>query len=383
MILQVSVKVLAFFLIVVNIAWLQRFFLVSDKLMIELHNIKKSYYSGSEAVVALDTTSLTVKESEIFGIIGRSGAGKSTLLRCVNLLEKPDQGQVIFNGVDLMTLRADQLRQFRQQMGMIFQHFHLLFNKTVYDNIALPLRIKKISESEIKKTIMPLIQLTGLEARMDYFPAQLSGGQKQRVAIARALATKPSLLLCDEATSALDPETTTSILKLLQKINQEMNLTIVLITHEMEVIKQICHRIAVMEHGEIIKQQDTIEFFSHVPSEADNEFVEAYLHREIPELLRSIMVSDPGENHSPIWRICFQGKTVSSPLITNLVNDFQVEVNILQAEINDIQGIAVGIMIVEASGTQTQLQAGLHYLQQQHVTIEVLGYVPRNAIRTI
>ncbi len=349
--------------------------------MIEIHNIKKSYVSRSKTVIALDNISLSVKEGEIFGIIGRSGSGKSTLIRCINLLEKPDQGQVIFNHSNLMSLSDAHLRQARQQMGMIFQHFNLLANKNIYDNIALPLRIKKMPEKEIEKIIMPLIQLTDLEQRVENYPAQLSGGQKQRVAIARALATKPSVLLCDEATSALDPETTLSILQLLQKINRDMNLTIILITHEMDVIKQICHRIAVMEHGKIIKEQDTIEFFSHVSSEADNEVVESYLQQEIPELLGSVMTQQVATDTDPIWRICFQGDAVSLPLVTTLVNNFQIEVNILQAQIDYIQGIAVGIMIVEVAGHDAQLKEGLDYLRQQQITVEVLGYVPRNAIR--
>lgn len=350
--------------------------------MIELNQLNKVYSTEHGHVAALDDVSLSIKAREIFGVIGRSGAGKSTLIRSVNLLEKPDSGQVIVDGVDLLTLDEQQLRQSRRQIAMIFQHFNLMSNKTVYDNVAFPLQIKGVSKKEIDDTITPLLELVGIAERKNHYPSQLSGGQKQRVAIARALATKPKILLCDEATSALDPETTTAILKLLQKINHELGLTILLITHEMEVIKQICHRIAVMEHGRVVKQQDTIDFFAHVPSQVDNEFVEAYLNHEIPAVLLSVLQQDAVENTNPVWRICFQGKAVSSPLISHLVSAYRLEVNILQAEINYIQGIAVGIMILEASGDAKQLHQGKEYLQQQGITVEGLGYVPRNAICT-
>ena len=223
--------------------------------MIELVNVEKTYYSKAGDIHALHKTNLSIKAGEIFGIIGLSGAGKSTLVRCINMLERPTGGQVFVDGAELTAMSDAQLRKARQSIGMIFQHFNLLTSRTVYQNIAFPLEIQGLSKAEIDKRVRPLLELVQLEGRADYYPSQLSGGQKQRVGIARALASNPKVLLCDEATSALDPQTTKSILELLKDINKKLNLTIVLITHQMEVVKTICDRVAVIENGDIIEEE--------------------------------------------------------------------------------------------------------------------------------
>ena len=231
--------------------------------MIELVNVEKTYHTSSGDIHALKRTSLTINQGEIFGIIGLSGAGKSTLIRCINMLEVPTAGQVFVDGEELTAMTETQLRKARQNIGMIFQHFNLLASRTVFDNIAFPLEIQGLGKDEIKKRVEPLLELVQLQDRADHYPSQLSGGQKQRVGIARALASNPKVLLCDEATSALDPQTTKSILNLLRDINQRLNLTIVMITHQMEVVKEICDRVAVIENGSIIEEGNMIDVFTN------------------------------------------------------------------------------------------------------------------------
>ena len=231
--------------------------------MIELVNVEKTYHTSSGDIHALKRTSLTINQGEIFGIIGLSGAGKSTLIRCINMLEVPTAGQVFVDGEELTAMTETQLRKARQNIGMIFQHFNLLASRTVFDNIAFPLEIQGLGKDEIKKRVEPLLELVQLQDRADHYPSQLSGGQKQRVGIARALASNPKVLLCDEATSALDPQTTKSILNLLRDINQRLNLTIVMITHQMEVVKEICDRVAVIENGSIIEEGNMVDVFTN------------------------------------------------------------------------------------------------------------------------
>ena len=250
------------------------FTLRKELILIELKHISK-VYEGATRVEALKDISLNVKEGEIFGIIGQSGAGKSTLIRCINMLEAPTSGSVIVNGTDLTTLGEAELRKARKNIGMIFQHFNLLSSRTVYDNVAFPLELQGMSKAEIKERIEPILDIVGLTDRMKNYPSQLSGGQKQRVGIARALASNPKVLLCDEATSALDPQTTDSILKLLKDINEKMGLTIVLITHEMHVIREICDRVAVIEGGVILEEGSTVEVFTPPRENTTKEFISA------------------------------------------------------------------------------------------------------------
>ncbi|MBP1764224.1 MAG: Sulfate-transporting ATPase, partial [Firmicutes bacterium] len=241
--------------------------------MIELKEIKKEYHGASGSIHALKGIDLGVKAGEIYGIIGKSGAGKSTLIRCINMLEKPSSGNVVVDGEDITLLSERQLRETRKKIGMIFQHFNLISSRTVYDNVAFPLELAGKSKQEIEAEVLPLLELVGLSDRMNRYPAELSGGQKQRVAIARALANHPKVLLCDEATSALDPQTTRSILELLKDINRKFQLTIVLITHEMQVIKEICDRVAVIEGGLIIEQGAVVEVFTRPQSATTRDFI--------------------------------------------------------------------------------------------------------------
>ena len=305
-------------------------------MMITIENITKIYDTPAGPITVLDDVSLDIQQGEIVGIIGPSGAGKSTLLRCVNLLEQPTSGQVLLEGKDITGMKGIPLRQCRQQMGMIFQHFNLLSSRTVYDNIALPLECVGMSKDKINDTVMPLLALTGLTDKQVNYPSQLSGGQKQRVAIARALANKPKVLLCDEATSALDPQTTTSILTLLQDINQQLGLTILLITHEMDVIKTICDKVAVLEEGRIIEQGPIHEIFAQPSQPTTKALVTSALKSALPEAIQQRLQPNQVANSYPLWRISFYGVAASEPIMAHLIQKFKLDINILQANIDHI-----------------------------------------------
>ncbi len=332
--------------------------------MIELVNVEKTYYSKAGDIHALHKTSLSIKAGEIFGIIGLSGAGKSTLVRCINMLEKPTAGQVFVDGQELTAMSEAQLRKARQSIGMIFQHFNLLASRTVYDNIAFPLEIQGLSKSEIDKRVRPLLELVQLESRANYYPSQLSGGQKQRVGIARALASNPKVLLCDEATSALDPQTTKSILHLLQDINKKMNLTIVLITHQMEVVKTICDRVAVIESGDIIEEGPMIDVFTNPQHPTTKEFTKSVINAELPDIVKQMKLSDTyTEGSKLLVRISFIGDSASEPIISGMVKHFDVDVSII-----------FGTLLIEISGNRERIKNALEYLHQQHLKTEVIGY---------
>ncbi len=253
--------------------------------MLNIKNVSKIYKTKSGTVTGVDKVSLTIEKGEIFGIVGYSGAGKSSLLRCINMLERPTSGQVFIEGIDLTTLNAKELRQARLKIGMIFQHFHLISQKTVGENIAFALKAAQTPKNEIKPRVKELLDMVGLADKLNVYPSQLSGGQKQRVGIARALANNPSVLLCDEATSALDPTTTLSILHLLKKINRELGLTIVLITHEMDVVKEICDRMAVMQDGRVVEEGTVYELFSNPQEPLTKEFISSIVSFTIPEAI--------------------------------------------------------------------------------------------------
>ncbi|MDF2868028.1 MAG: metN [Gammaproteobacteria bacterium] len=342
--------------------------------MIQLLDIAKTYPNG---VHALQHINLQVKPGEIYGIIGKSGAGKSTLIRCVNLLERPSSGKVLIEGEDLTTLFASQLRDIRRKIGMIFQQFNLLNSASVYENAALPLTLTKMPKQKIYDTVMPLLELTGLIERKDHYPAQLSGGQKQRVAIARALANKPKILLCDEATSALDPHTTASILALLKTINRQFGLTILLITHEMEVVKTICERVAVLENGQIVEKASTNELITQPKAPAARELVSSILKQHLPHYLQQKLKSIPTKTSYPVWRIWFHGKASQEPIMAHLIQRLGLEINILQANLEHIQNELIGIMIVEAIADSAKLAAGMSYLTSNGLQVEVVGYVDR------
>ncbi len=341
--------------------------------MIELTGLTKSYADH----LALRHVDLFVQEGEVFGIIGKSGAGKSTLLRCINLLERPDSGQVLVDGEELTTLSDDHLRRARHKMAMIFQSFNLLNSKTVYDNIALPMRIQGIDEAQIKNKINELLPLVELSDKIHAYPSQLSGGQKQRVAIARALSCSPKILLCDEATSALDPETTESILSLLKKINAMYGITIVLITHEMDVIKRICHRLAIMDNGNIVETTALATVFSNKASLA-RSMLYAQLSPQLPACITS-QLSDVQTNH-PLLRLFFEGTDATVPFISQASRDLNLDINILLANVDRIDGVACGVLVVELHANNDVLQAFIKRCEQSNLTVEMLGYVTNHAV---
>ncbi len=302
--------------------------------MIELKHITKEFSSKSGAFLALDDVSLNVRDGEIFGIIGLSGAGKSTLVRCVNLLERPTRGQVFLDGEELTAMREKRLREVRRNIGMIFQSFNLLEQRTAEANVRFPLEIAGVKREAARRRAEELLSLVGLGDKAKSYPSQLSGGQKQRVAIARALATQPKYLLCDEATSALDPSTTFSILDLLQKINRDMGVTIVVITHEMRVVEHICDRVAVLDGGRIAEEGTVAEVFSLPKSEIAKKLV-------LPDLTRAVRRAE-----GRVWRLVFNGQTSDMPLIFSLASEKGVAVNILYADTREIGGGTFGHMLV-------------------------------------
>ncbi|MEM9244056.1 MAG: ATP-binding cassette domain-containing protein [Pseudomonadota bacterium] len=343
--------------------------------MIELKNVSKTYCHNGRKIPALDDINLKINAGEIFGIIGHSGAGKSTLIRCINLLEPIDNGEVIVDQQSLTQLSSAKLRQARRQMGMIFQHFNLISNYTVYKNVALPLILKGTKKSIIKETVLPLLKLVGLENKHNRYPAQLSGGQKQRVAIARALVTQPKVLLCDEATSALDPETTASILDLLKEINQQYHISIVIITHEMQVIKQIADRVAVISEGRIIEENNVIDLFMRPKTEISKNFVSTILGHQPTELLTNHLTQTPENSKAIMARLLFHQDSTEAPVITDLIKNFDVTVSILKGTVEIIHNQTIGILFVEILGDPSKFEHIDNYLQQENVDFEVLGYV--------
>jgi D-methionine transport system ATP-binding protein len=348
--------------------------------MITLQNIEKTYQSSNGMVHALKGVNLTVAQGEIFGIIGTSGAGKSTLIRCINMLERPTKGTVTVDGQDFTALSEQQLREQRKKIGMIFQHFNLLSSRTVYQNIAFPLELANCNKQDIDTEVMHLLKLVGLVDKKDQYPAQLSGGQKQRVGIARALANHPKVLLCDEATSALDPQTTKSILELLKNINREFGLTIVLITHEMQVIKEICNQVAVIEGGLIIEQGQVLDVFTKPQANTTKEFISSIINHNLPDFFADIKLSPvPTSNSNLIVRLSFIGHSTEEPVISSMIRRFNIDASILHGNIDHIQAIPFGTLIVELSGEQHALEHALSYLQTRELGIEVIGYVSRHA----
>jgi D-methionine transport system ATP-binding protein len=348
--------------------------------MIKIQAVTQRFQGAHGPVDAVRNVELTINKGEIFGIIGRSGAGKSTLVRTLNLLNRPTSGKIIVDGKDMTALNADQLRAARRDIGMIFQHFNLLSSRTVYDNIALPLELAGMPKAEISKKVTPLLELVGLTALKDRYPAQISGGQKQRVGIARALANEPKVLLSDEATSALDPETTRSILELLRKINRELGLTIVLITHQMEVIKMICDRMAVMEAGDLIERGEVIDIFRSPKHEVTRAMIGDVIAQELPagvlQRLRARLArSDAGEGSDHLFRLAFTGDSVDQPLLSEVVRKFNLDFSILHGQIDEIQGQAFGSLAILANGGSNDIAAAMTYLSAQGVTVEELNHV--------
>jgi D-methionine transport system ATP-binding protein len=335
--------------------------------MIEVKDLVKVYQSKKNEVIGVDHVSLSIKQGEIFGIIGYSGAGKSSLLRCLNLLEQPTSGEVMVDGLNLTKLNGNDLRKARQKIGIIFQHFHLVSSKTVFDNVAFALKAAKNEKEEIQRRVLELLDLVGLSDKKDQYPAQLSGGQKQRVGIARALANNPKVLLCDEATSALDPSTTKSILSLLKKINVRLGLTIVLITHEMEVVKEICHRVAVMEKGKVIEEGPVYEIFAHPKEPLTKDFINSILRFDLPvQLLENCK--------GTIVKIQFKGAIAEESVVSDLFQSFKVKGNILHGKIEYIQDIPLGIFIMELIGEELEVKRAISFIKERTQGLEVIHH---------
>lgn len=336
--------------------------------MLEFQNITKIYQSKNKQVVGVDNVSLKINKGDIFGIVGYSGAGKSSLLRCVNLLERPSNGKVLVDGVDLTKLSSSELRTARLKIGMIFQHFYLISQKTVGENIAFALRAAKTPKNEIHERVKELLEMVGLTDKKDVFPAQLSGGQKQRVGIARALANNPSILLCDEATSALDPKTTLSILKLLKQINQKLGITIVLITHEMNVVKEICNRMAIMQDGKVIEEGSVYDIFAQPIKPLTQEFINSVVSFEIPdEILKDVK--------GQVIKLLFKGEVAGEGVISDTMQQFDVKGNFLHGTIEYIQERPLGIFVMELQGEKTTVDEAKKYMEQRGAIVEVVKHV--------
>jgi len=349
--------------------------------MIQLVSVDKTFHISRSAssdgkahiIHAVKDVSLSIEDGDIFGVIGFSGAGKSTLVRCINLLERPDKGQVLVDGIDLTTLPEAELRRARKKIGMIFQHFNLFRSRTVGGNVAFSLKYSGMKKEEITARVKELLELVGLSDKEHVYPSQLSGGQKQRVGIARALASNPSVLLCDEATSALDPQTTHSILNLLKELNKKLNITIVIITHEMQVIKNICSHAAVMDAGMIAEQGPVFDIFANPQNAITRNFVDATSHlNKIRELL---------EEESPVTKLAknqilvhlnYKGRNTVDPLISTASTRFNVSLNIIFGDLDIIQNTPIGGLVLIMEGKEADLENTLRWFTEQGVSMEIL-----------
>ena len=333
--------------------------------LIQIEHLSKTFGSGENRVAALQDVSLNIQKGEIFGIIGLSGAGKSTLVRCINLLERPEQGRILFHGKDLLGLKEKALRAQRRNISMIFQSFNLLEQRTSLENICFPLELAGVSKKEARKKARALLETVGLPDKADAYPVQLSGGQKQRIAIARALASDPEVLLCDEATSALDPQTTESILALLQRINRERGITVILITHQMSVIEQICHRVAILDQGAVAEIGSVEDVFSNPRSAAGRRLVS-------PDKALPLSHWD-----GPVARLAFNGTMVEEPVIASLAAKEQILVSILGADTRNVDGKIFGTMLISLPEEPDRKQKALEFLNAYKgvVAEEVTGHV--------
>lgn len=339
--------------------------------MIELKELSKVFDTGKGSLKAVDDVNLSISSGEIFGIIGYSGAGKSTLIRLLNGLEKPTSGSVTISGQNISASKGQDLRKARQKVSMIFQHFNLLWSRTVKENIEFPLEIAGVPKSKRDARVLELVELVGLAGRENAYPSQLSGGQKQRVGIARALANDPEVLLCDEATSALDPQTTDSILELLVDINKRLGLTIVLITHEMHVIRKICHRVAVMEGGRVVELGDVLTVFQAPQQEITKRFVAQVTDTEDShETIKHLRELYPtGE----LVKLIFVGDQTEQPILTKLIRKYPVDINIVHGNISHTQRGAYGTLIIQIKGTQPEIAQALAFLNEESIQTEVMA----------
>lgn len=348
--------------------------------MIKLDHITQTYKTpeGRE-FKALDDVSIEIRPGEIFGIIGRSGAGKSTLVRCINLLNRPSEGTVTVDGKNLTELSEDELRESRRSIGMIFQHFNLLSSRTVYDNVALPLELVGTPKNVIREKVEPLLKLVGLTEHAHKYPSQLSGGQKQRVGIARALTTDPKVLLSDEATSALDPETTVATLALLKRINKELGLTIVMITHEMQVVKQICERVVVMNYGKIVEQGKVVDIFMSPQHETTKALIGNVMARDMPasilDRFRKARENHPNSDAVYLLRLAFSGNEVTRPVISECSRRFNLDFNILRGTVDDVQGQTLGSLTVLIEAESSVFIEAVNFLRENGVVVEEINDV--------
>ena len=341
--------------------------------MIELEQISKTFADAGREVHAVNNVSLTIRNGDVFGIIGFSGAGKSTLVRCINLLERPTEGSVRIDGKELTRMPAKELRQARKKIGMIFQHFNLMPSRTIFGNVAYPLKGSGLRKDQIAEKVRKLLDLVGIADKENAYPSQLSGGQKQRAAIARALANDPDILLCDEATSALDPQTTKSILKLLERLNRELGITLVVITHEMAVVKEICNRVAVMDHGRVVEEGEVFSVFASPKEELTRSFIKTTSNlQKIEELITAkspVVALKPGER---IVRLSYVERNASEPLISTMTKKYGVILNIIFADIEIVQNAPIGGTVGILSGPRDKMDEALEDLRSKNVGVEVI-----------
>ncbi|WP_413524590.1 methionine ABC transporter ATP-binding protein [Carnobacterium divergens] len=343
--------------------------------MIQLEQVSVTFKTKDQQITAVEQVDLTVEKGDVFGIVGYSGAGKSTLVRTINLLQRPTSGKVIVADRDLLSLTPKELRRARKKIGMIFQHFNLMASRTIADNVAYPLKHSSLSKKELNEKVSGLLELVGLSDKHNAYPSQLSGGQKQRVAIARALANDPEVLLCDEATSALDPKTTSSILTLLKELNRKLNLTIVIITHEMQVVKEICTKVAVMEKGRVVEEGNLVQIFTQPRKTITKDFINTATH--VDQGLETILTHPSLLDLQPndiLAKVSYVGATTSEPLIAHLYSQFTISTNILFGNIEILQDTPTGNLIVIFSGEKIKRDQALAYLVSKDIKVEIIEH---------
>lgn len=340
----------------------------SDKTIISFENLSKRYEKKGQTFVALDNVTFKVNKGDVYGLIGFSGAGKSTLLRMVNALETPTEGKVFVKGVDLTSLKESKLREIRKDIGMIFQEFNLLETKTVFDNIAIPLVLRHDNKQKIKARVEELLKFVGLEDKAKALPGELSGGQKQRVGIARALATEPEILLCDEATSALDPDTTESILTLLARVNKELNVTILFVTHTIRVVQKLCNKVAILEHGKLVENGSVIDIFSKPKSTIAKRFVETVIPSKIPESI--VAELKKYEANYKVIRIFFHAEHATDDVIWQINAKLGVHTNVMFASVTELQGRVLSIITLQLTGNEEDFKKVEDYINSHGIAFE-------------